>query len=212
MMTISSGALLSVARRATEASTYHGDNPLIATIFSAFGFEAWVNELLTNVRLTAEPYRLAPLDRLYPMIAAARLQERSTSLRTRLDVIGTVVQGEGWTLGRPPFQDLDLLLDIRNELAHVRPEMTPIDIYEDDQGNLHIRQQQLARIGERMVQAKIVARPSPSHITPLLRLLQDQGVGLWAYQTARATIAAVRALTTGGAWELACGIATESTG
>jgi len=212
MITLSSGALLSVARRAAEATTYHGDNPLIATVFSAFGIEAWVNELLHQVRHTAEPYRLAPLDRLYPMIAAARLQERSTSLRTRLDVIGTVVRGDGWNLGQQPFQDLDLLLDVRNELAHVRPDMTLVDMYEDDNGNLHMRQEELAKIAERLVQANIVSRPSASDITPLLRLLQERSVGTWAYRTARASIAAVRSFATGTEWELACGVATGSTG
>jgi hypothetical protein len=210
-MVESSGAIRAVARRATEASTYHGDNSLIATVFSAFGFEAWVNELLHNVRHTAEPYRLSPLDRLHPMIAAARLQERSTSLRTRLDVIGTVVQGEGWTLGKAPFQDLGLLLDIRNELAHVRPEMTSVDIYEDDGGAFHFHQERLTPIGERLVQAKVVQRPKTSDITPLLRQLQDQNVGAWACRTVRASIAAVRALAPGSAWELACGVVTTST-
>ena len=212
MMTVSSGALLAVAKRAADATPYHGDNPLIAALFGAFGLEAWVNELLHRVRHTTEPYRLAPLDRLYPMIAAARLQERTTSLRTRIDVIGTVVRGDTWTLGTQPFQDLDLLLDIRNELAHVRPEMTPIDVYEDDEGNFHIRQERLAKLGERLVQSKIVTRPRPSEITPLLRLLQEQSVGVWAYKTAHDSILAIRAFAEGSTWEAACGLLTEHTG
>lgn len=201
MIAIASGALLAVAKRAAARAGSSTDDAVVATLFAAFAVEAWVNELLYRVRTARDSEVIGPLERLQPLIRSARLEERGTSLLTRVDVMGTVLQGGGWTLGQQPYQDLALLMEIRNSVVHQRPETTLIDVYEDAAGAFQFRQEKLAPLGERLVAAKVIQRPAGGAIAPVLSLLQQPVVARWSVGVSVAVIRAVAGLLPPGGWQ-----------
>lgn len=126
MHTLSAGFLLAAAGRAASRRDNHADDAVVATLFSALAVESWINEVLFKVRKAADNELLGNLKHLKPLIAACRLEDRTTSLIARLDVIGVALTGKGPEWGKAPFQEFDLLLDVRNSLVHLRPEVLQI--------------------------------------------------------------------------------------
>jgi hypothetical protein len=199
-----SGRLLDIARKASSREPADPDSSLVATLFSAFGAEAWINELLYRVRTSRPEECVGNLAQLQPLIRAARLEERATGTITKYDVIGASLALETWDRGVQPFQDFDLLLEVRNFIVHQKPEATFIDVYQDADARFMLVQPKLGGIAERLVSRGIVDRPLTSALTPALALVQRSEVGIWAYAAScQFIVSMVRLLPPGGWWKLA---------
>jgi hypothetical protein len=186
-----SGEILLRAAHTASSRPYSAEDSLFGTVFAALGLEAWVNEFLYVLQTTPEAERHPPLDRLYPMITAANLQERGTSLTTKLSVTCAALTGNQLDWGSQPWQDVTLLIDIRNFIVHQRPEVTPIDIRDYGEDGLLVYQEKLHNLGERLVSRKIVERPDRSVVTAAMSLVTKPPVAPWAVTTSAKAITSV---------------------
>jgi hypothetical protein len=186
--------------RAAELGRNHTDDALIATVFAAFGAEAWLNELLWHVKTARKEVLIGRLQDLARLIGPARLEERTTGTVAKYEVIGTLLAGSSWNRGRQPFQDFDLLLDVRNAIAHQRPETLLVDVYEDASGAFSFRQEEIDKVARRLVERGVIAKPDKDVITSALALFQQPAVGRWAIATACAFIADITMYMPAGGW------------
>lgn len=142
-----SGSLLSAARAATLEAKPH--NPGIAIVFAALSVEAFLNEVGESVRLYSRTPRLLALSGL---LAQADEEHASTELKWALVVYGltgTLVQK-----GSKPFQDLALLLRLRNVIVHCRPSRA-MCMEEGD------TPPELPRLVTAFISRGILAKPNP---------------------------------------------------
>lgn len=115
-------AKAAVARIPAERQDHEGAQPdaLVACVFAALALEGFVNEF---GELVADEYywdsRVSPnLSGLARAVAAVEAEHGSLELK--LHVIRIALRGSAWSPGEAPFQDLLLLVRLRNALVHLK--------------------------------------------------------------------------------------------
>lgn len=168
----SSGPLFVVARKASQEHLSAEHSSLIAILFSAFALEAWVNDLLTNVRLGGAYWSPAGVESLAKI--AEEIDDRTASLDLKVQLVAIALSGQAFDRGQQPFQDFALLIRIRNALVHGRPEH--IELKVEPPRKHHSVLEQLAERG-------LVDLDRKGTIHPLLGGLSHPSVGRWAHST-----------------------------
>ena len=171
-----------VARDAAKASSEDGLQSLVAILFSCAYVEAALNELLHEIAAYD-----GPLTTLRPIARAAGLYERTASVRRKLQVLGVVASGKEVDFGALPFQDLDLLLELRNWLLHLRPEVLSVQENPDDEGASIINAEYHALI-MRLKERKIIGI-AKGQLLSVVDAARSPGVGTWSFRTAEAVFA-----------------------
>jgi hypothetical protein len=171
--------LIQLARdnvRAAEVNTL----PAIAGIvFSALSLEAIVNEMLDRVRDPWRPESAVDLIRVRSICDAAGLNERMTSIETKVAVLAVALGAQDNPMGRQPYQDFRLLIQIRNFLVHLRPDIR--DQGDDGVWNSH-------KILLRLAERGVIAMPLLSRPTMTINELQSASVARWAFETMVSTV------------------------
>ena len=112
--------LLRLARRAYERSVESSTEYQTVIILSAIALEATMNELQFMGRFFADctPPEIAPT------LAAVleRAEEERVPVLLKIELAFLTFTGKMPEQGAQPYQDLDLLLKLRNLLVHARPE------------------------------------------------------------------------------------------
>ena len=122
-------SLLRVAKKAHAAlddgrplkKPGNSEEGLTAIVFAAAAFEAFLNELSEvasgtgGTAGTDEP-RVALLAEVL-----AEAEESKASTRLKYFLAGSVLQGRPFDRGNQPWQDLDLLLRLRDAVIHLQP-------------------------------------------------------------------------------------------
>ena len=191
--------LLSIAKRAAERSIDYQPYAIIAIVFSAIAIEGFVNDLLADVSWVPLDELDPPLRQLQELAAAAGIEDRHTPLFRKISVIYVALTGKRCDTGRQPFQDLDLLLDLRNSLVHSRPETLNVEKANSPSGVSTHHQVQPAKLAVRLAQRGIVPSPPKEVLTSLLAILHHPNAAAWAYNTAIASIRDLTSLHPG--WE-----------
>src|SRR5712692_3954578 len=106
--------LLAITKHAAEDSKTYQPGSVIAVVFAAIGVESFVNDILAEVSWKANQELLDPFSPL-KALAAAKVDEM-LGLPAKIRIVCDTLTGQRYDLGRLPFQDLDLLLAIRNDL------------------------------------------------------------------------------------------------
>jgi hypothetical protein len=99
-----------------------GQDALVAVLFSAATLEAFMSQAVHAAEQWAH---------LHPRIKAfadflAELDEREVgaSLKAKYNMAHWVLCGQPFDKGRSPYQDFDLLVDLRNLVIHLKPDST----------------------------------------------------------------------------------------
>lgn len=181
---LNSRALLHIAREACERSRSTSLDAIVSLVFSAFYVEAATNELLHQVmRMRADDLKeIASFRRLHTLALAARLEERTTPYEVKLQVISAGLREELLDKGHQPYQDVDLLLSLRNAVAHNRPET--LKLREMEPGDPSVPQAELDQLYQRLISRRVVPKPDPFTITPLFAALTQRQVAVWSINAA----------------------------
>jgi hypothetical protein len=187
---LSSGRFGMLAKRAVERSSEFSPDALAAIVFSALWVEAFANELLHRFETARHDELTEPLRRLRTMANAADLSARDARLDVKVQVIAASLTGSPFDRGRQPFQDFQLLLRLRNDLVHHRPE-TVDEVEVEHEGAPLIIPRQLHERVKSLVSRGIIKTPDAKVFYSLVSLLERPQVAQWAFETAARMIRAL---------------------
>jgi hypothetical protein len=168
----SAAILLQIARDGVRESEH---NPLASTVgivFSALSLEAIVNELLELIGDSHHRVADEVIDRVFAVTNAAGLYSRQAGIENKIHVLYSSLTGLSVAKGQQPYQDLSLLIKVRNFIVHSRPEI--ISTEEDGTWKRH----QLVRA---LVSRGVLRADHDNSIQGALGDLQTQVVARWAY-------------------------------
>lgn len=171
-----SGRLFHLARQAAERAETDPPNALSALLLSAIAFEAFFNDVIDMASFPwsdNEPWEIRAFAYLSEILA-----ERHVPLDCRLETGFYVLTHKPLERGHQPFQDLQLLLELRNRLVHKRPESAPMPALG------HTPEPSPHRLIERLVDRKVIPAPSGADAPFLLQYLEAPAVAHWAVKTA----------------------------
>jgi hypothetical protein len=184
---LTSRALLAIARRGCSETALPSLDAIVAVVFAAFYIEAAANELLHAVITEQADLTDSPaLIQLRVAAKAAELEDRNTRLIMKLQVMFGALRNEVLDKGKQPYQDLDLLLSLRNAVVHNRPET--MKLAPPQSGDPVLRQEELGALHERLISRGIAPRPGPSKLASLLDGMARREVAIWAVNAALAVV------------------------
>lgn len=160
-----SGTLLDLSRKACFRSISNSQEAFVSIVLATTSVEGFFNEIVLTAKLTGRGSPLADIAHLIgstermPLIAQVQLAH-FLFLNRKLDG------------GTQPFQDLTLLIRIRNSIVHLQPER--FDLFESDPKPNKLVQQ--------LINRKIIA-PSKGRASSLKTCLRDPSIAIWAYNT-----------------------------
>jgi hypothetical protein len=93
----------------------------IPILLSAISIESYVNELTDLAKLGAIPQASPSMRSLAQVLEGAEGERASTALKIQLAHL--VLTGLPLAKGSQPYQDVELLLDLRNRIVHSRAEL-----------------------------------------------------------------------------------------
>src|SRR5258706_4661038 len=116
--------------RARAESRSDPRNAMTAVLLAAIWVEAFFNDFLHIICTNPAPHSAPTIERLRRLSTAAELDGRTEPLMRRVRVVGTVLTDEPIDVGAAPWQELAILLTLRNALVHSRPEPIDLEIIE----------------------------------------------------------------------------------
>lgn len=134
-MWISAGSFFSVALSAHRSiPPEHADRaflpneighlPLIAVVFGVASLECFINEIGELSLQQSIPRHPAEVETLGALLKEA--DESRLSLELKFHLARLALTGQKYDPGTQPYQDFKLLLNLRNWLAHPRPEESEV--------------------------------------------------------------------------------------
>ncbi len=122
---LNTSAVFDIARRAfqrtlivaNEREPLPPDDPLVAVVFAVLALETFITELgeLADMARFADTPSVALLATLL-----AELERSHVQIKVKYQLAATVF-GKPFDKGKQPFQDFDVLVDVRNQLIHLKP-------------------------------------------------------------------------------------------
>jgi len=166
------------------------DQGLIAIVFAASAFEAFINELDELAAGTGDtPGAKEPIIALLSDVLKEAEACRA-SIRLKYLVAGTVFTGKPFDRGSRPWQDVDLLFKIRNAIVHLEPSVLTVG----DKG-FSMSGDDLM---ERLRQRKVLPDLPPGQAMIFLHRLAERSAARWAVNTTVQTVTAVVSALPGG--------------
>jgi hypothetical protein len=128
----SAGSLFDRAKQAylrADKDTSHereaNMDALVALVFSAASLEAFINEATESAFLyTRDSIRQEPTSIATFALLGRELEEGHGSVQLKFMLARAIFTGSGYKKGEQPYQDFNLLMKIRNNLVHLKPQDT----------------------------------------------------------------------------------------
>ncbi len=164
---------------ATSERTPDQPDALSAIILSVVSLEAFVGELVEVVRGLIPHCPEDSRNRGKALIDALELiQEGKGQLALKFQVAKFILSGTSYETGAKPYQDFDLLLDIRNGLIHPKA----FAVKSDESG---ASVDPLRKFREKLRSLEIIAEFSEENVmAPLSTWVQTRAAAHWACNTA----------------------------
>jgi hypothetical protein len=189
------GPLFGIAKAAyqqTKAASSDSEDgqmqALVAVVFSAAALEAFINEA---VELASLPQFLGSSEEP-PAVAAFRsllteAEDQKAELGRKFMQARIAFTGQGYDAGRSPYQDLALLVDVRNALLHSKK--SPETFEQRADGGIIFKP---GPIIARLRSKNIVAKHEPSDtMASWVHTISTPAVARWACNAAAAMVASV---------------------
>ena len=170
-----SAALFNIARTARDRAVTSPADAVVTVIMAVAGLESFVNEILERLRFDSHQPTVE-LQRARAIAEAGNLYERTASVQLKVQLLSVALCGVQLDQGIQPYQDFDLLLTIRNAIAHQRPERLS-----DTGGAPAEGQHVLKRLAARGLLSSL---PSADTIHMTFGEITEPAVANWALDTA----------------------------
>lgn len=169
---LTSGNFFLLARKAYERSKTDTSEAMTSILMSWIAFETFFNELveLAAASSSDEPEKI----RVFRSVLSD-MEKQKTSLGTKIQMTYFIFKRRRLDTGSLPYQDFDLLIDIRNTLVHRKPER--IDFPADGKPKEYEPHKYVRRLAER----RVIPLPPKQQPTQLLSNIRKPEVARWAY-------------------------------
>lgn len=165
---------------------------MVSTVFAAATLEAFINEsadLADRPEDVFDKARDPDVVRTFGQ-SVKKAEARRETVAHKYLLASNVFTGSAYDRGRKPYQDFDLLMELRNALVHSRPQdrvhFTP---------DLSTYVPGYPRLVERLRSKKVVANNiPPDMIVSWMRLITTRAMARWSCNTAANTIQSVIAI------------------
>jgi hypothetical protein len=184
------GSLHSLAKKAYERTltaaseqTPHQPDALSAIILSVVSLEALIGELVEVVRGLLPNCPEDSRNRGKALIDALELiEEGRGQLALKFQVAKFILSGSPYQTGASPYQNFDLLLEIRNGLVHPKA----FSVKSDESGSAV---DPLRKFREKLRSLEIIAEiPKENVMAPFSTWVQTKAAARWACNTAVAMV------------------------
>ncbi len=176
-MIFQAGHIFLVARRAYERSLSDSSEAMPSIILSTVALECFVNE--TIERLSKEHFR----DPDKNLVLAANwlefVESKKGSTLEKLEAFHLAFTGTKAERGHPPYQDMSLLYQLRNDLVHRKPEP-----FRDWDPNDKERTYEPHKFVRMLAQRGIVNMPPPNLPPIWSQFVLHDRAAKWAFNTA----------------------------
>lgn len=135
--------LFPIACRAAIRSLEVADDSIVAVLFSAATTEALMFDVNDIANLPFPKELVDPRSKAYGALQH-ELESSHAQLKAKISAYFLCFAPEQLNWGAQPFQDIDLLIDLRNELVHHKPERSSTS------AGAHIRSGKPKRLLDRM--------------------------------------------------------------
>jgi hypothetical protein len=176
MVTYTQSLIHSALNSIKYAESYPQDTQ-ITIILSTLAVEAFMNEL-GNVNSFVPKEELSPSLMLSASILD-ELEKNNAQIRLKLMVSHYALTGELIDKGAQPYQDFDLLVDIRNALVHPKPIRFSQQDVENDRQHKFVQQ---------LVSRKVIVPPNDGSTKSWRKYILQPPVAHWAYSVATSII------------------------
>lgn len=169
-----------LAKKACLRAQVEPEESLTAILLSAVSFECFLNEFESIADDLIGPTDSSQLQLLRDILSD--LEKGKAHIRTKVKAIHFFITLQRLDFGQPPYQDLLILIEIRNALVHRKPEKFEIEI------NNPGKKYEPHRLVKFLADRKIIKRPPNSNPSLFSEILMKPEVAKWAYDTAALVI------------------------
>ena len=180
---LASNQLSEIARKAAGESRVDHQASLIAILFSAAWLEAGINEAIQDVLGGRMRDDTARIQAVRLAARAAGLDERFVSLDRKLRVLCAAATGEELDETAEPWSGIGVLVQLRNWMVHLRPELLNVRQGEDHESSSLVSTQ-VHQIVSSLVKVGAIKEVPRGFMVPVTTAAQLPGVGEWAYRVA----------------------------
>jgi len=164
--------LFQLTRKAYERSKDYPPEAIAAVVLSVISFEAFLNEMVELVSgpqcAKNEPEEVKAFGAILE-----DLEQQKAQIDVKVQVAYYVFRRRRLDKGRPPYQDFDLLIKIRNALVHKKPEKWSLPA-EEEAFEPH-------KLVKRLADRKVIPLPPPDAPPELFIPICCPEVAKWAY-------------------------------
>ena len=179
---INSGILFKQAKKAYQRTkdapsddAANQDDALVSILLAAAGLEAWIAEIALWARtILGQIGASVQLRALGDALEA--LESERASVKAKFCLARKLLTGTDYDKGALPFQDFSLLLSLRNNLVHMKPEEVPRTMEDERRGTEKL-------VAELSRRAACVPR-EPHVKSPWISRIATRSVAKWACNTA----------------------------
>jgi hypothetical protein len=172
--------MFELAKKAYYRSQHDQQESLNGILLSALAFECFMNEFEDIAQDCIGQKDLHRLQTLRDIIAD--LEKGNAHLRIKIQAIHYFLTLRKLSFGRAPYQDLSILIDIRNTLVHRKPEKFEWDIDNPE------KEYDPHRFVKFLADRQVIKRPPKMHPGTWSLYVIRSEVAKWAYDTAVAVI------------------------
>lgn len=152
---------------------------LVSLIYAPMSIETFMNELVFH----ATQYGIKkPGPRLQAFAdVLTEMEESKTQIKTKVQMGKFILTGESFDKGKYPYQDFDLLVNLRNEIIHQKAHE---ELAFDDQGNETIRKRKILKpFEDRKLLGKVIHNGQEAQMN-WLDEISTRAMAVWACNAA----------------------------
>ncbi|ENJ1591351.1 hypothetical protein AB0539_004711 [Vibrio parahaemolyticus] len=172
------GSILGSAKKALERSYSDTTEASVAIMMSAMALECYINDFTQRVThhnsICEDNEIIAKLS-----FFLNEYENNNNSLKSKIDLIFYILNGEKTDKGSRLYQDLDMLLQLRNSYVHRKPESTGKNGLEVEKPHKYVRF---------FVERKLIENPPEKYPPIWSYALNSPKVAQWALNTVKAVI------------------------
>jgi hypothetical protein len=177
---LESNALSGVAWEAAKRSGDDSSQALVAILFGCACVESVLNQVLYELRTVPAEHLPKGYDRMSTLAHEAGLQDDRLPWDRKMRVLALGATGQALDLGRAPFQELSLLVGLRNWIVHLQPEEVIVK-YDNDERPTRLVTDEPHRLVQELIRRKVIDRVQGPAGPSLVGAVRSPAVARWSY-------------------------------
>jgi hypothetical protein len=173
------GSLFAIARTACERSAENNQDAVVAIVFAALAIEAFLADMIEMAEVQIYMGSTSqPLKNFANLLD--ELERSHGQLALKVQIAALSLSSETFDKGRPPFQDFSLLIALRNQLVHIKP-----DVVEHSPESWVRPERRVSDLLQGLRQRSLISKNLDDSRVTWTVLVSTPNVANWAYSTAR---------------------------